>query len=52
MKKIKWWKLKDPNVKSEFKTEVIESGILGGLQNWQKVADKIRMELGETSGKT
>ena len=54
-KKIKWWKLKDRNVKSKFKTEVIESGILGGQQDWQKIADKIRsivrMELGETSGK-
>ena len=34
---------------------MIESGILGGQQDWQKTTDKIpsiaRMELGETSGK-
>ena len=33
-KKIKWWKLKDPNVKSKFKTVVIESGVLGRQQDW------------------
>ena len=55
VKKIKRWKLKDPNVEKKFKTEVIESRILGGQQDWQKVDDKIRsiarMELGEKSGK-
>ena len=55
VKKIKWWKLKDSNVKSKYKTEVIESRILGGQQDWQKVADKMRSiarkKLGETSGK-
>ena len=39
VKKIKWLKLKRPNAKSKFKTEVLESGILGGQQDWQKVAD-------------
>ena len=55
VEKIKWWKLKDRNMKNEFKTEVIDSGILGGQQDWQKVTEKIRsiarMELGKTSGK-
>ena len=35
--------------------EVIESGILGGKEDWQRIAEMIRSiarrELGETSGK-
>ena len=53
--RIKWWKLKDWKVKNKFKMEVIESGILGGKKDWQRVADMIRsiarMELAETSEK-
>ena len=55
MKRIKWWKLKDSKVKNKFKMEVIESGILGGREDRQRVAEVIRsivrMELGETSEK-
>ena len=55
VKRIKWWKLKDFKVKNNFKMEVIESGILGGQEDWQRVAEMIRsiarMELGETPGK-
>ena len=55
MKRIKWWKLKDFKVKNKFKMEVIKSGILGGKEDWQKVAEMIRsiarIELDETSGK-
>ena len=55
MKRIKWWKLKDLKVKNKFKMEVIESGILDGQKDWQRVAEMIRsiarMELGETSRK-
>ena len=55
MKRIKWLKLKDWKVKDKFKREVIESGILGGQEDWQRVAKMIhgiaRMKLGETSGK-
>ena len=55
VKRIKWWKLKDLKVKNKFKVEVIKSGILGGQEDWQIVAEITRsiarMELGETSGK-
>ena len=55
VKRIKWWKLKDSKVKYKFKMEVIESGILGGKEDWQRVVEMLRsnsrMELGETSGK-
>ena len=55
MKRIKWWKLKDSKVNNKFKMEVIESGILGGQEDWQRIAEIIqsiaRRELGETSGK-
>ena len=55
VKRIKWWKLKDFKVKNKFKMEVIKSGILGGKEDCQRVAEMIRsidrMELGETSGK-
>ena len=55
VKRIKWWKLKDSKVKNKFNMEVIESRILGGQEDWQRVAEMIRsiarMELGETSGK-
>ena len=55
VKRIKWWKLKDLKVKNKFKMEVIKSGILGGKEDWQRVAEMIRsiarIELGETSGK-
>ena len=51
----KWWKLKDLKVNNKFKTDVIESGILGGQEDWQRIAEMIRSiarrELGETSGK-
>ena len=54
-KRIKWRKLKDSKVKNKFKIEVIESGKLGGQEDWQTVAEMIRsiarMELGKTSGK-
>ena len=55
VKRIRLWKLKDSKVKNNFKTEVIESGVLCGQEDWQRVAEMIRsiarMELGETSGK-
>ena len=55
VKRIKWWKLKDSKVKNKFKMEVIESGILGGQEDWQRIAEMIRsiakMELCETSAK-
>ena len=55
VKKIKWGKLKDSRVKNKLKMEVIESGILGGQEDWQRLPEIIRsiakMELGETSGK-
>ena len=55
VKRIKWWKLKNSKVKNKFKTEVIESGILGRQEDWQRVAEMIpcidRIELGETSRK-
>ena len=55
VKRTKWWKLKNLKVKNKFKMEVIESGILGGKEDWQRVAEMIRsiarMEVGETSGK-
>ena len=55
MKRIKWWKLKGLKVKNKFKMKVIKSGILGGKEDWQRVAEMIRsiarMKLGETSEK-
>ena len=55
VKRIKWWKLKDSKVKNKFILEVIESRILSGQEDWQRVAEMIqsiaRMELGETSRK-
>ena len=55
LKKIKWWKLKDSKVNNKFKMKVIESEILGGKEDWQRIAKMIRSiarrELGETSGK-
>ena len=55
VKKIKWWKLKDSKVNNKFKMEVIESEILGGQEDWKRIAEMIRSiarrELGETSGK-
>ena len=55
VKRIKWWKLNDSKVKSKFIMEVIESGILGGQEDWQRVAEMIRsiarIKLGETSEK-
>ena len=55
VKRIKWLKLKDSKVKNKFKMEVIESGILGGRKDWQRIAEMIRsiarMGLGETLGK-
>ena len=39
MKKINWWKLKDSKVKNIFKTEVTKSEILGGQEDWQRVAE-------------
>ena len=56
VKRIKWWKLKDSKVNKKFKIKVIESGILGGQKDWERVAEMIRSiarrELGETSGKS
>ena len=55
VKRIKWRKLKDSKVKNKFKMEVIESRILGGQEDWQRVAEMIRsivrIKLGETSRK-
>ena len=55
VKRIKWWKLKDSKVNNKFKMEVNESGILGGQEHWQRIAEKMRSiairKLGETSGK-
>ena len=55
VKRIKWWKLKDSKVNNKFKMDVIESGILGGQEDWKRIAEMIRSiasrELGETSGK-
>ena len=52
VKRIKWWKLKDSKVNNKFKMEVIESGILGGQEDWQRIAEMIqsiaRRELGKT----
>ena len=54
-KRIQRWKLKDLKVKNKFQMEVIKSGILGGKEDWQRVAEIMwniaRMELGETSEK-
>ena len=53
VKRIKWWKLKNSKVNNKFKMDVIESGILGGQEDWQRIAEMIRRivrrELGETS---
>ena len=55
VKRIKRWKLMDSKVNNKFKMEVIESGILSGQEDWQRIAEMIwsisRRELGETSGK-
>ena len=55
VKRIKWRKLKDSKVNNKFKMDVIESGILSGQEDWQKIAEMIRSitrrKLGETSGK-
>ena len=55
VKRIKWWKLKNSKVNNKFKMDVIESGILSGQEDWQKIVEMIRSiarkELGETSGK-
>ena len=49
--RIKWRKLKDLKVKNKFKMEVIKSGIFGGQEDWQRVAEMIRsiarMKLGK-----
>ena len=54
VKRIKWWKLKDSKVNNKFKMDVIESEILGGQEDWQRIAEMIRSiarrELGKTSG--
>ena len=39
VKRIKSWKPKDPKVKNRFTMEVIESGILGGQKEWQRVIE-------------
>ena len=55
VKRIKWWKLKDSKVNNKFKIDVIESGILSGQEDWQRIVEMIRSiarkELGEPSGK-
>ena len=54
-KRMKWWKLKDSKVNNKFKMDVIESGILGGQEDWRRIAEMIqsiaRRELGEASEK-
>ena len=54
-KRIKWWKLMDSKMNNKFKMNVIESGILGGQEDWLRIAEMIRSiarrELGETSRK-
>ena len=42
VKRIKWWNVKDSKVKNKFKMEVIESEILGGQEDWKRVAEMIR----------
>ena len=55
VKRIKLWKLKALKAKNKFKMEVIKSGIFGGQEDWQRVAEMIqslaRMKLGKTSEK-
>ena len=55
VKIIKRWKLKVSKVNNNFKMDVVESGILSGQEDWQRIAEMIwsivRRELGETSGK-
>ena len=55
VKRIKWWQLKDLEVKNKFKVEVIKNGTLGAKEDRQRIAEMIRsiarMKLGETSGK-
>ena len=55
VKRIKCWKLKDSKVNNKFKMDVIESEILSGQEDWQRIVEMIRSiskkELGETSGK-
>ena len=55
VKRIKWWKLKDLKVNNKLKMDVIESRILGGQEDWQRIVEMIwsivRKELGKTSGK-
>ena len=55
VKRIKWWKLKDSKVNNKFKMHMIESGILGGQEDWQRITEMIRSiarrKPGETSGK-
>ena len=54
-KENKMVKAKRLESEEQFKMKVIKSGILGGQEDWQRVAEIIwsiaRMELGETSGK-
>ena len=55
VKRIKWWKLKDSKVSNKFKMDVIKSKILGGQNDWKRIAEMIRSiarrKLGETLGK-
>ena len=55
VKRIKWWEKKDSKVNNKFKMDVIESRILGGQEDWQRISEMIRRtarrELGKTSGK-
>ena len=54
-KRMKWWRLKDPENSSKFRAAVLESGVLDGKRNWQDVADGLRKaardKLGVSSGK-
>ncbi|XP_026684378.1 uncharacterized protein LOC103516071 [Diaphorina citri] len=56
VRKIKWWKLKDPIVKCEFKNKVLENLRTNEVEDqWKRVSGTIREAgekvLGRTSGK-
>ena len=55
VKRIKWWKLRDPEMNNKFREAVLGSGVFNNQGDWQNVAEAVRgaakVELGETSGK-
>jgi hypothetical protein len=55
VRRIKWWKLKDPEMNNKFRDAVEGSGVFNNRGDWQSVAEAMRgaakAELGETSGK-